>query len=208
MFCTDTPLWGYNGAAIDSNTKWFQCWSCNFRLGHQIICTYKWGELIFKNFLNIYQFFAVTPVAEQGFLAAKKRSSYWWPAAKHLRGQHFFFLFKPGLHKLWYPVLQLRCALILRELNQIFIACLFKGSQKQSFFLQTLLFTVFLVTVLKILSYALVSTWSSVSSGWEHVKRKMHPWQWCTINVALGRCLVSQTCSILVFSPPIMIRNW
>ena len=61
-----------------------------------------------------------------------------------------------GLHKLWYPsirdmstwskfgahgehgdvfpVLQLRCALILRELNQIFIACLFKGSQEQSFF--------------------------------------------------------------------------
>ena len=49
-------------------------------------------------------------------------------------------------------------ALILRELNQIFIACLFKGSQEQSFFLQTLLFTAFLVTVLKILKYALVST--------------------------------------------------
>ena len=29
---------------------------------------------------------------------------------------------------------QLRCALILRELNQIFIACLFKGSEEQSFF--------------------------------------------------------------------------
>ena len=107
-----------------------------------------------------------------------------------------------------FPVLQLRSALVLRELNQIFIACLFKRSQEQSFFLQTLSFTAFLVTVLKILAYALVSTWSSVSSGWEHVKRKMHPWQWCTINVALGRCLVSQTCSILVFSPPIMIRNW
>ena len=50
-----------------------------------------------------------------------------------------------------------RCALILRELNEIFIACLFKGSQEQSFFLQTLLFTAFLVTVLKILTYALVS---------------------------------------------------
>ena len=37
------------------------------------------------------------------------------------------------------------CALILRELNQIFIACLFKGGQEQSFFLQTLLFTSFLV---------------------------------------------------------------
>ena len=57
-----------------------------------------------------------------------------------------------------FPVLQLRCALILREPNQIFIACLFKGSKKQSFFLQTLLFTAFLVTVLKMLTYALVST--------------------------------------------------
>ena len=98
---------------------------------------------------------------------------------------------QPGLYKLWYPcirdtitwrtwrcfpVLQLRCALILRELNQIFIACLFKGSQKQSVFLQTLLFKAFLVTVLKILTYALVSTSSSVSSGYEHVKQKMHPW--------------------------------
>ena len=33
-----------------------------------------------------------------------------------------------------FPVLQLRCALILRELNQVFIACSFKGSQEQSFF--------------------------------------------------------------------------
>ena len=48
--------------------------------------------------------------------------------------------------------------LILRELNQIFIAYLFKGGQEQSFFLQTLLFTAFLVTILKILTYALVST--------------------------------------------------
>ena len=31
-------------------------------------------------------------------------------------------------------MLQLRSALILRELNQIFIACLFKRSQEQSFF--------------------------------------------------------------------------
>ena len=53
---------------------------------------------------------------------------------------------------------------------------MFKGSQKRSFFLQTLLFTAFLLTVLEILTYALVSTWSSVSSGWEHVKRKMHRW--------------------------------
>ena len=71
--------------------------------------------------------------------------------------------YAPGLHKLWYPgrcfhVLQLRCALILKELNQIFIACLFKGSQEQSVFFQTHLFMAFLVTVLKILTYALVST--------------------------------------------------
>ena len=33
-----------------------------------------------------------------------------------------------------------------------------KGSQEQSFLLQTLLFTTFLVTVLKLLRYALVST--------------------------------------------------
>ena len=48
--------------------------------------------------------------------------------------------------------------LILRELNQKFIAYLFKGGQEQSFFLQTLLFTAFLVTVLKIITYAPVST--------------------------------------------------
>ena len=48
--------------------------------------------------------------------------------------------------------------MILRELNQIFIACLLKGSQEQYFFLQTLLFTAFLVTVLKISTYALGST--------------------------------------------------
>ena len=61
----------------------------------------------------------------------------------------------------------------------MFIACLFKGSQEQSFFLQTLLFTAFLATVLKILTYAFVSTWSLVSSAWEHVKRKMHSWYPC-----------------------------
>ena len=43
-----------------------------------------------------------------------------------------------------FPVLRLRCALLLRELK--------------SFFLQTLLFTAFLVMVLKMLTYALVST--------------------------------------------------
>merc|ERR1712218_312469 len=63
------------------------------------------------------------------------------------------------------------CALCLRDYS-LFIACLLKGSQEQSFFLQTLLFTAFLVTVLKILIYALVSTRSLVSSAWEQVK----PW--------------------------------
>ena len=62
-----------------------------------------------------------------------------------------------------------------RALVLWFMACLFMGSQKQSFFLQTLLFTAFLVTVLKMLTYALVSTWPLVSSGWEHVKRKCTP---------------------------------
>ena len=66
---------------------------------------------------------------------------------------------------------------VLRFL-EIFIACLFKGSQEQSFFLQTLSFTAFLVTVLKSLTYALVSTWSWVSSGYEHVKQLMQPWLW------------------------------
>ena len=55
-----------------------------------------------------------------------------------------------GEHGDVFPVLQLRCARIIRELNQIFIAFLFKGSQEQYFVLQsqTLLFTAFLVTVL------------------------------------------------------------
>ena len=55
------------------------------------------------------------------------------------------------------------------------IHCMFvEGSQEQSFFLQTLLFTPFVATVQKIITYALVSTWSWVSSGWEHVTRFMH----------------------------------
>ena len=44
------------------------------------------------------------------------------------------------------------------RLLEIFIACLFKGSQEHYFFDQTLLFTAFVVTVLKFLTYALVST--------------------------------------------------
>ena len=55
-----------------------------------------------------------------------------------------------GEHGHLFPVLQLKCARILRELNQIFIAKLLKGSQEQSIFLQTLFFTAFLATVLKI----------------------------------------------------------
>ena len=40
------------------------------------------------------------------------------------------------------------------------------------------------MTVLQILTYALVSTWSLVSSGWDHVKRKMH--HCCGIKMKLG----------------------
>ena len=51
------------------------------------------------------------------------------------------------------------------------------------------------MTVLKILTYALVSTWSSVSSGWEHVKWKMHPWMiyilWC--SVCLSRKIITSS---------------
>ena len=32
------------------------------------------------------------------------------------------------------------------------------------------------MTILKILTYALVSTWSSVSSGYEHVSQLLQPW--------------------------------
>ena len=61
------------------------------------------------------------------------------------------------------------------------IHCMFvEGSQEQSFFLQTLLFTPFVATVQKIITYALVSTWSWVSSGWEHVTRFMHH---CLVSV-------------------------
>ena len=79
---------------------------------------------------------------------------------------------QPGLHKLWYPsirdtitwrtwrcfpVLQLRFALILRKPCPGASRTVLCSGQEQSFFLQTLLFTAFLVTVLKILTYALVS---------------------------------------------------
>ena len=58
------------------------------------------------------------------------------------------------------------------------------------FFLQTLLFTAFHVAVLRILTYALVSTWSSVSSGWEHVKRKMHP---CSLLTGMMQMQIDKT---------------
>ena len=48
------------------------------------------------------------------------------------------------------------------------------------------------MTVLKILTYALVSTWSLVSSGWEHVKRRMHPWQSAPPNTNHYRLLLTQ----------------
>ena len=70
-----------------------------------------------------------------------------------------------------FPVIQLH--LLMFEWRYSLHVCL--RGVKNSFFFQTLLFTAFLVTVLKILAYALVSTWSLVSSAWEHVKRKMHP---------------------------------
>ena len=70
------------------------------------------------------------------------------------------------------------------------IHCMFvEGSQEQSFFLQTLLFTAFVATVQKIITYALVSTWSWVSSGWEHVTRFMHHWERSTYNHSLRAAL-------------------
>ena len=92
------------------------------------------------------------------------------------RGEHGDVFLFSNLGVLWFSE---NWALVLGEFDvliKIFIASLFKGSQEQSFFLQTLLFMAFLVTILKNLTFALVSTWSLVRSGWEHVKRKMHPW--------------------------------
>ena len=100
-------------------------------------------------------------------------TSTWSKFGAH--GEHGDVFLFSNLGALWFSENR---ALVLGEFDiwiKIFIVCLFKGSQKQSFFLQTLLFTAFLVTVLKMLTYTLVSTWSLVSSGWEHVKRKMHP---------------------------------
>ena len=62
----------------------------------------------------------------------------------------------PNINFVFYPV-KSDALPILQECPKIFIACLLKGSQEQSFFLHTLLFMAFLVTVLKMLTYALVS---------------------------------------------------
>ena len=117
------------------------------------------------------------------FLCSSKRdgSSYqnaglhklWYPSIRDTstwsklgaHGEHGDVFLFSNLGALWFSENR---ALVLGEFDiwiKIFIVCLFKGSQKQSFFLQTLLFTAFLVTVLKMLTYALVSTWSLVSSG-------------------------------------------
>ena len=90
-------------------------------------------------------------------------TSTWSKFGAH--GEHGDVFLFSNLGALWFSENR---ALVLGEFDiwiKIFIVCLFKGSQKQSFFLQTLLFTAFLVMVLKMLTYALVSTWSSVSSG-------------------------------------------
>ena len=48
-----------------------------------------------------------------------------------------------------------------------------EGKSRTVFFLQTLLFTAFLATAQKIITYACVSTSHEVSSGYEHVPRLM-----------------------------------
>ena len=80
-------------------------------------------------------------------------------------GEHGDVFLFSNLGALWFSENLIRYSLhvCLREVkNNLFS---FKHS----------LFTAFLMTVLKILTYALVSTWSLVSSRWEHVKRKMQP---------------------------------
>ena len=107
----------------------------------------------------------------------------------------------PGLHKLWYPVVRDMSTwskfgahgehgdvFLFSNLGALWFSenfiryslhiCL-RGGQEQSFFLQKLLFTAFLVTILKTLTYALVSTWSSVISGYEHVPQLMQPCMNC-----------------------------
>ena len=90
-------------------------------------------------------------------------------------GEHGDVFLFSNLGALWFLENLIRYSLhiCLREVKNNF------------FFLQKLLFTAFLVTVLKISTYALVSTWSLVNSGWEHVERKMHPCIYGLDNVML-----------------------
>ena len=67
------------------------------------------------------------------------------------------------------------------------------------FFRQTLLFTAFLVTVLKILTFALVSTWSSVSSGYEHVPQLMQPWFYVKFRRFFADCRRFAHFLVLIF---------
>ena len=85
--------------------------------------------------------------------------------SEHVENMEMFSLFS-NLGALWSSENLIRYSLhdCLREVKN------------NLFFVQTLLFTAFLVTVLKILTYALESTWSLGSSRWEDVKWKKHPW--------------------------------
>ena len=102
-----------------------------------------------------------------------------------------------GLHKLWYPSIRdtstwckfgahgehgdvflfsnLGALWFSENLIRYSLHVCLREVKNSLFFLQTLLFTAFLVTVLKISTYAVVSTWSLVSSGYEHVKQLMQP---------------------------------
>ena len=118
---------------------------------------------------------------------------------RHLKAWFKSMRLSPGLHKLWYPGIRdmstwskfgahgehgdvflfsnLGALWFSENLIRYSLHVCLREVKNNLFFLQTLLFTAFLVTVLEILTYALVSTWSSVSSGWEHLKQKMHPWE-------------------------------
>ena len=116
-------------------------------------------------------------------------------------GEHGDVFLLPNLGALWFSenLITYSLHICLREVKNNF------------FSIQTLLFTAFLVTVLKILTYVLVSTWSSVSSGYEHVPQLMQP---CTtVSVALdwyelnpwGRCAFGND---FVTLPSSMIIMW
>ena len=79
-----------------------------------------------------------------------------------------------GEHGDVFPVLQLRFWFSENLIRYSLHVCL--REVKNNFFPSDTPFYGILVTVLKILTYALESTWSLVSSRWEDVKRKKHPW--------------------------------